>query len=67
MGETTEQGTGGKSRCWCMALVGALVIVLAWWKVRWGSIGLTVLGVVIILKEVVSRCCCPNTDQSKHC
>lgn len=57
MEETTEQETNGRSWCWCTALVGVLVIVLAWWKVRWGSIGLTVLGTIIILKEVISKCC----------
>jgi len=52
-----------KPCCYCTFLLGALVILFAWWKVTWGSIALTVLGVVIILKELVNMCCC----QSKEC
>jgi hypothetical protein len=55
--------------CCCTALLGALVILFAWWKVTWGAIALTVLGVAIILKELIRCCCCssackPKTDQT---
>jgi hypothetical protein len=49
-----------KKCCCCSALLGVLVIAFAWWKVSWGAIALTVLGVVIILKEVISKCCCKS-------
>ncbi len=42
--------------CCCTALIGALVILFAWWKVAWGAI-VTILGIVIILKELINRCC----------
>ncbi len=44
--------------CCCSAILGALVIVFAWWKVSWGAIALTILGAALILKEVIDRCCC---------
>lgn len=44
--------------CGCTALLGALVIVFAWWQVSWGAIALTVLGAVIMLKELAGKCCC---------
>ncbi|HOW87599.1 MAG TPA: hypothetical protein PKV84_02955 [Candidatus Omnitrophota bacterium] len=52
-----------KPCCCCGILIGALVIVFAWWKVAWGAIALTVLGAVIIIKELIGQCCC----QSKEC
>ena len=66
MEETAKQEVKSKPCC-CTALVGVLVIVFAWWPVSWGAIALTVLGVVIIAKEWIRRCCCsalckPKTD-----
>ncbi|MBI4711097.1 MAG: hypothetical protein HY767_01335 [Candidatus Omnitrophica bacterium] len=51
--------------CCCSAFLGVLVIVFAWWQVSWGAIALTVLGVMIILKEVISRCCCSSVCKPK--
>jgi len=64
MEHTAKQEMKAKPCC-CMALVGVLVIVFAWWKVLWGAIALTVLGVVIILKELVRQCCCSSTCKTK--
>jgi hypothetical protein len=51
-----------KIPCCCNVVLGVLVILFAWWKVVWGSIALTILGVVIILKELASQCCCKNKE-----
>ena len=51
--------------CCCIAVVGALVVLFAWWKVTWGAIALTVLGVIIILKELIGQCCCSSACKSK--
>ena len=64
MEETTKQEIKTK-RCCCTALIGALVIVFAWWKVSWGAIALTVLGVIIILKELTGKCCCSSACKPK--
>jgi hypothetical protein len=61
MEETAKQEKKEKSCCCCTALVGVLVIVFAWWQVRWGTIALTVLGAMIILKELVGKCCCRSS------
>ena len=47
-----------KKCCCCSATLGLLVIVLAWVKVSWAPVALTVLGVLIILKEIFKNCCC---------
>ncbi|OGX10822.1 MAG: hypothetical protein A2351_00220 [Omnitrophica bacterium RIFOXYB12_FULL_50_7] len=60
MGETTKQETKTKPCC-CVALVGVLVIVFAWWPVSWGAIALTILGAIIILKELIGQCCCKSS------
>ena len=64
MEDTSKQETKTKPCC-CMALVGILVILFAWWKVSWGAIALTILGVVIILKEWIYRCCCSTMCKPK--
>ena len=48
-----------------MAIIGVLVILFAWWKVAWGAIALTILGVAIILKELISKCCCSSMCKPK--
>ncbi|OQA57338.1 MAG: hypothetical protein BWY42_00573 [Candidatus Omnitrophica bacterium ADurb.Bin277] len=62
MGEQKEKKSGS---CGCGALIGALVIVFAWWQVSWGTIALTVLGGVIILKELSGICCCRKDKACK--
>ena len=64
MEDTTKQEAKTKPCC-CASLIGALVIVFAWWPVRWGAIALTVLGAIIILKEVISKCCCASACKPK--
>ena len=64
MEDTAKQEMKTKSCC-CTAMVGALVILFAWWKVGWGSIALTILGAVIILKDLIGRCCCSSTCKPK--
>lgn len=49
-----------KRPCFCMAILGALVIVFAWWQVSWGAIALTVLGALIIIKDLIGQCCCSD-------
>jgi len=44
--------------CFCTMILGALVIVFAWWHVAWGQTALTVVGGLIILKGLINRCCC---------
>jgi hypothetical protein len=49
-----------KVPCCCAVLLGVLVIVFAWWKVSWGGIALTILGVLMILREIAGQCCCAD-------
>lgn len=51
--------------CFCTIIVGALVIVFAWWQVSWGQIALTVLGALVVLKGLINRCCC--TEKMLSC
>ncbi len=44
--------------CICTTILGALVVVFAWWSVRWGAVILTVIGVLLILRGLVNQCCC---------
>ncbi len=44
--------------CYCTALFGILIIVFAWWNVSWAPIALTVLGVLVLLKGIINKCCC---------
>ena len=52
-----EQKEEKKKCCCCSATLGVLVIVFAWWKVSWAAIALTVLGALIIAKELLKSCC----------
>lgn len=64
MEDTAKQETK-KKPCCCMTLVGVLVIVFAWWTVRWGAVALTILGAAIVLKELFPRCCCSSLCKTK--
>ena len=55
-----EQKENKEKCCCCSATLGVLVIVFAWWKVSWAAIALTILGVLIIAKEIAKRCCCKD-------
>lgn len=58
MEEQKEQKENKAKPCCCGAILGALVIVFAWWEVSWSAIALTVLGAVLIVKELIDFCCC---------
>ena len=58
MEDTTKQET--KKSCYCTAVFGALVIALAWWQPSWEAIALTVLGVILILRDLKSSCPCTS-------
>ncbi len=68
MENATKPAENKKMPCCCGALLGVLVIVFAWWKVAWGGVALTVLGALIVIKELIGQCCCssktcpPKTD-----
>jgi hypothetical protein len=53
-----EEPKEDKKTCCCSLVLGVLVIVFAWWKVSWGALALTVLGIAVIAKEWVRCCCC---------
>jgi hypothetical protein len=64
--ENTEKTAENKQKpCRCGALLGALVIVFAWWKVSWAAIALTVLGALLILKELIGCCCASKVCKPK--
>ncbi len=44
--------------CACMIVLGLLVIVFAWWNIRWSPIILTLLGAVTMIRGLVNQCCC---------
>lgn len=64
MENLTKPVENKRKPCCCTAFLGVLVIVFAWWKVAWGAMALTVLGILIIVKELVNSCCCSS---SKAC
>jgi hypothetical protein len=57
MEETAKQETKTKP-CWCTALIGASVIAIVWFEPEWGGIALKTLGVVLILRGLIGKCCC---------
>lgn len=44
--------------CFCKMILGALVIVFAWWNLSWAAIALTVIGAIIIGMSFWGGCCC---------
>ncbi len=56
----TQSATQKVVPCACTAVLGALVIVFAWWDVRWSAIALTILGALIIIRGLVNQCCCSS-------
>ena len=44
--------------CFCKIVLGALVIVFAWWTVSWANIALTVIGAIIVIMSFWGGCCC---------
>lgn len=55
--------------CYCRVLLGALVILFAWWNVSWANIALTVIGVLLIILALKKdMCCChkPKTEEKKE-
>jgi hypothetical protein len=51
--------------CFCTAILGLVIILLAWWDFNWSGIALTIIGVIIIAKGLVNQCCCnPKAKES---
>ncbi len=46
------------SKCYCGCLLGVLVIIFAWVNATWASVVLTVIGVLVAVKELGGLCCC---------
>jgi hypothetical protein len=63
MENATKQET---KTCYCTAVIGAVVIVLAWWHVSWGAIALTILGIMLIIKDVRGKCGCASFCKPKN-
>lgn len=53
--------------CFCTIILGALVIVFAWWQVAWGQIALTILGALIVIRGLINRCCCCGDKGGSCC
>ena len=53
------------SRCYCRAVMAALVIVFAWLTGFWVSIALTVLGVLLVAAALSGTCCCTSMREQK--
>ena len=58
MNEQNASAVAKYAPCICTTILGALVIVFAWWPVRWGGIVLTIIGVLLILRGLANQCCC---------
>ncbi|MBU9888675.1 MAG: hypothetical protein KTQ49_02250 [Candidatus Omnitrophica bacterium] len=56
-----------KSPCYCTALSGVAVIILAWWNVGWAPVALTVIGALIVVKTFVNTCCFDKICGDKTC
>jgi len=54
------------SRCYCRAVMAALVIVFAWLSFSWAKIVLTVLGVLLIGSALAGTCCCAVKREAKE-
>ena len=52
--------------CFCTIFIGIAIIVFAWWKLSWAPIALTVLGVLVILKGIINKCCCSKDDACQN-
>lgn len=48
--------------CVCTIVLGLLVIVFAWWSIRWSPIILTILGALMIIRGLVNQCCCASAS-----
>ncbi|EKD49985.1 MAG: hypothetical protein ACD_62C00691G0006 [uncultured bacterium] len=55
------------SPCFCTAILGLLVIVLAWWDFSWSGIALTIIGLLVIAKGLINQCCCPRSKTKDSC
>ena len=54
------------SKCWCGVVLAVLVIIFAWIDASWASIVLTILGVLLVIKALVGKCCCEEM-MAKYC
>ena len=46
-----------KNICWCCAVLGAIVVALAWIPFALSKLALTVVGLLIIVCNVRPMCC----------
>jgi len=49
-----------KKACWCQAILGLLVIILALWNPSWSQVALIVLGAVVLVTAFTGCCCKPK-------
>jgi hypothetical protein len=54
------------TRCYCRAIMAALVIVFAWLSFSWAKIAITVLGVILIGSALSGTCCCAVRREAKE-
>ncbi len=62
MNEQNPSAVSKYAPCMCTTILGALVIVFAWWTVRWGAMILTVIGILLILRGLANQCCCASSS-----
>lgn len=53
--------------CFCTILLGIAIIVFTWWTFSWSQILLTVLGALVIVKGLISGCCCGSCSPKMKC
>ncbi len=44
--------------CFCRFILALLVIVFAWWHFCWVEIVLTIIGALLAILALTSKCCC---------
>ena len=49
--------------CCCTIILGIGVLVFTWWSVGWATTALTVIGILVILKGIIGKCCCSTKDK----
>lgn len=53
------------SRCYCRAVLSALVIVFVWLPFSWTRIVLTILGALLAIQALAGVCCCASKCEQK--
>jgi hypothetical protein len=52
--------------CFCTIILGILVIVFARMDATWTTMGLTIIGVLVIIKGLINSCCCSSSFEKKE-